>query len=141
MSKTLVKITAGILSTLLMVTVVSCATKPEPEYADTITEGILQAINENDYAGYTKHFDEVMKNAVPESLFRQTRTAIKEQIGDYISKTFWKVTTQDGYTIVVYKAKFSQEPKDVTVRVVFQEISGEIYVAGLWFDSPKLRGK
>ena len=124
-----------------MVTAASCATKPEPEYAGAIAEGILQAINENDYAGYTEHFDEVMKNAVPESLFRQTRTAIKGKIGDYISKTFWEVITQDGHTIVVYKAKFSQEPQDVTVRVVFQEVSGEIYVAGLWFDSPRLRGK
>ena len=124
-----------------MGTAVSCAPKLEPEYADAIAEGILQAINENDYAGYTEHFDEAMKNAIPESVFQQTGTAIKEKIGDYVSKTFWKVTTQEGYTIVVYKAKFSQEPKDVTVRVVFREISGEIYVAGLWFDSPKLRGK
>ncbi len=141
MLKTLVKITPGILSILLMVTAVSCATKPEPEYASAIAEGILQAINENDYAGYTERFDEVMKNAVPESLFRQTRTEIKGKIGDYISKTFWEVITQDGHTIVVYKTKFTQEPEDVTVRVVFQEVSGEIYVAGLWFDSPRLRGK
>ena len=140
--KTITRITIGILLALLLTTALpACSSKPEPEYAGAIAEGILQALSENDYAKHSEHFDEMMKNSVPESVFEQTATAIKEKIGDYVSKTFWKVTEQDIYTVVIYKARFTQEPEDVIVRVIFQEISGEIYVSGLWFDSPKLRGK
>ena len=140
--KMITKIVTGILLALLITTALpACSSKPEPEYAGAIAEDILQALNENDYAGYSEHFDEVMKNTVTESVFEQTATAIKEKIGAYVSKTFWKVIEQDVYTVVIYRAKFTREPEDVITRVVFQEISGEIYVSGLWFDSPKLRGK
>ena len=57
------------------------------------------------------------------------------------SKEFWKVEDEGPYTIVYYRAKFTLEPEDVIVKVVFREITGEIYVDGLWFDSPKLREK
>ena len=80
-----------------------------------------------------------MKNAAPEAVFQETNALIKAKIGSYVSKEFWKVQGEGIYTSVYYKAKFSEEPGDVTVNVVFQEISGDIYVAGLWFDSPKLR--
>ena len=123
----------------LIISVSACVTKAEPTYASQITEGILQAMNDNDYIKYTEHFDEIMKNATPEPVFRQTNTLIKSKVGDYLSKEFWKVEDKGSYTTVHYKAKFTKEPKDVIVRVVFQEIEGEIYVSGLWFDSPKLR--
>ena len=99
------------------------------------------AMNEDDYAGYTQHFDKVMKSAVTEAVFSQSNSLIKARIGDYVSKAFWKVETEGAYTLVYYKAAFTQEPEDVVVKVVFQEVEGEIYVSGLWFDSPKLRQK
>ena len=140
MPKILVKIICGILIVLVtMLGVSACASKPEPEYASQITESILQAMNEDDYAKYTEHFDEMMKNAVTEAVFEENNSLIKSIIGDYESKEFWKVEEEDTYTIVFYKAKFNQEPDDVIVQVVFQEIWGTIYVSGLWYDSPKLR--
>jgi hypothetical protein len=111
----------------------------EPEYASSITESILLAMNENNYAKFSEHFDEAMKDAMPEAVFNQTNTGIKEKIGDYVSKEFWKSGKKGKFTIVYYKAKFTQEPKDVIAKVVFCEITGDIYVTGLWFDSPKLR--
>jgi len=111
------------------------------EYADPITENILLAMNEGNYTKYSGHFDQTMKNAMPEAVFNETNAMIKSKIGDYVSKEFRKVESKHQFTIVYYKAKFTQEPEDVIVKVVFQEIVGEMKVSGLWLDSPKLRKK
>ena len=141
MAKAGMRIFCGLAMLLMITGMAACAGKSEPQYADAIAEGILQAMNDNDYPRYSEHFNEVMKNAVPENVFPQGNTLIKARIGDYVSKEFWKVEEEDSYTVVHYKAKFTKEPGDVLVRVVFQEITGKVYVAGLWFDSPRLRQK
>jgi len=141
MTKTTVRILCGILTVLvIMLGLSACARKPEPEYADQIAENILLAMNEDDYARYTKHFDEAMKSTVTEDVFKRNNSLIKSIIGDYESKEFWKVEDKGTYTIVYYKAKFTREP-EVIVKVVFQETAGAVYVSGLWFDSPRLRSQ
>jgi len=146
MPKTILRIISCLL--IILVTLIAgsaCAGQSEPQlepkYAGSITEGILSAMNENDYTKYSEHFDQAMKDALTETAFQQANNTIKAMIGDYVSKEFWKVESEAPYTIVYYKAKFTQEPEDVIVKVVFQETAGEAYVSGLWFDSPKLRGK
>jgi len=124
-----------------------CTARPAEEvdvnqvraYADPITENILSSLNDNDYARYSEHFDDAMKKALPEATFQQQNNLIKAKIGEYVSREFWKIETTNEYTIVYYKAKFTEEPDDVIVRVVFKETDGERFVSGLWFDSPKLR--
>jgi len=111
------------------------------EYADPITENILLGMNEGNYTKYSEQFDQTMKNAMPEAVFNETNAIIQSKIGDYVSKKFWKVESKDQFTIAYYKAKFTQEPEDVIVKVIFQEIMGEMNVSGLWLDSPKLRKK
>ena len=144
MSKKLVLIACGLLVLLASITLVSaCAPEPEPEYtepeyAGPIAESILQAANEGDYATYSERFNEEMRSAATEAAFLEVSAILKAKIGEYVSKEFWKVEDEGGFTIVYYKANFTQEP-EVTVRVVFEEIAEEVYVAGLWFDSPKLR--
>ena len=129
----------------LILTASSCAGEAENgvsgerEYADPIAENILQSLNDDNYAGYCENFDQAMKGAVTEEVFDQFYDFIKSKVGDYKSKEYWKVETEDIYTIVYYKAKFTKETADVEVRVVFRDIEGEMYVSGLWFDSPKLR--
>jgi hypothetical protein len=110
-------------------------------YADPTTENILLAMNEDNYTKYSEHFDATMKNALPETVFHETTTLLTSKIGTYVSKEFWKVESENQYTSVYYKAKFTQEPDDVIVKVIFQEIVGENKVSGLWMDSPKLREK
>ncbi|RLG31640.1 hypothetical protein DRO03_00465 [Methanosarcinales archaeon] len=109
------------------------------EYADPVTENILMAMNENDYARYSEDFDQTMKNAMTEAVFDETNAVIRSKIGDYVSKEFWKAESKDQYTLVYYKAKFTDEPADVTVKVVFQELNGTMKVSGLWLNSPELR--
>ena len=110
-------------------------------YADPITENILVGMNEDDYAKYSEHFDATMKNALPEPVCQENNALIQSKIGTYVSKEYWKVESKNQYTTVYYKATFTQEPDDVIVKVVFQEIAGETKVSGLWLDSPKLRAK
>ena len=107
-------------------------------YADPIAEQILVAMNEDYYVRYSEDFDQTMKNTMTGAVFDETNTVIKSKIGDYVSKEFWKAESKDQYTVVYYKAEFTDEPADVTIRIVFQEIDGEMKVSGLWFDSPEL---
>jgi hypothetical protein len=142
MLKTIVRVILGAIMVLgLVVSASACAAKPEPEYAGPITEDILIGMNENDYAKFSEHFDEDMKVAFPETAV--ILPELKATIGDYIpeSREFWKVTTSGIYANVFYKTKFTKESANVVVKVVFREIDGEMYVSGLWFDSPKLRGQ
>ena len=144
------KTIAGLIAIVVIVFVVffaGCAEKSQVDvdqvrkYADSITENILLGMNGNNYTKYSEHFDQTMKNAMPEAVFIETNTLIKSKIGDYVSKEFWKVESKGPYTIVYYKAKFTDEPEDVIVKVVFQEIMEEMKVSGLWLDSPSLRKK
>ena len=144
----IVRTCLGIVALLLFVAgLIGCGqSKPteslaEPEYAGAIAESILQAFNTGDYAAYSKHFDEAMKKAMPEATFQDTAALIKQKIGDYISKEFDRTETDDIYTAVIYRSNFSEEPGVVTVRVVFLETDDNVFVSGLWFDSPKLLEK
>ena len=67
------------------------------EYADPITENILQAINEDDYAKFSKNFTLEMKETIPENSFLEISTMIKSTIGDYISKELMKVAKEGSH--------------------------------------------
>lgn len=107
-------------------------------YAHPISDGILAGYNEGDFARYSKDFDAAMKNAMPESVFKQSRAVIASKIGKYVSREIAEVFQKDQYVVVLYKAKFEQEDA-VEVKVVFQKVGDKNLVSGLWFNSPKLR--
>lgn len=109
------------------------------DFADPLTENILLAMNENNYPRFSRNFDEKMKSEFNEAKFKNTIPVIKSKIGNYVSKEFMSVENKSGYTVVTYKAKFSQEPDEVIVRSVFSDINGQKYISGFWLDSPKLR--
>lgn len=110
------------------------------KFADPITENILQAMNDDNYSRFSQDFDEQMKAALNETQYKNTIPAIKAKIGKYLSKEFVSVENKDGYLVVIYKARFSQETGDVIVRSVFSDRNGKKYISGFWLDSPKLRG-
>jgi len=138
---TLVRASCSLLTVLVAAMVVTaCGGVPEPDYASDIAEGILNAINSDDYDKYSEFFTQEMKDKVPEPTARQLNSVIKLEIGTYESKEFWRTEITGQYTAVYYQARFTNEPDDVIVKVVFQKAGGKVYVAGLWLDSPKLRG-
>jgi hypothetical protein len=107
-------------------------------YANPAADSILEGFNNGDYARYSLHFDEQMKNALPVQVFTQTREAILLKIGKYKSRELSDVYTQNQYTVVVYRGNFEAE-NNVEIKIIFQKLGDKILVSGLWFNSPKLR--
>jgi hypothetical protein len=104
------------------------------KYADPMTENILLAMNDDNYRRFSQDFDEQMRIDMNERQYGNTILPIKAKIGKYISKQFVSAENKGIYRVVVYKAKFSQAPGDVTVRSVFRDINGKKYIAGFWLN-------
>jgi|WetSurMetagenome_2_1015567.scaffolds.fasta_scaffold311183_1 hypothetical protein len=104
-------------------------------YSDPETENILISINNNDYAGFSKDLDQVMKNTLPQSAFSQLYSQIKSSIGDYISKEFAGASANNDVTTVLYQAQYTDEPSGVWITISF---NSDKKVAGLYFNSPKM---
>lgn len=140
MSKSIVKAACGLLIMIVVITgLAACGSMSEPDYASELTESALESMNDCDYAAHLALYTPDAQAAIIEDQFNTGCQQIKALIGDYIDKEFWRAQTQNGYTVVDYKARFSEELEDVTVSIYFEEIDGEMYIAGFWLDSPKLR--
>ena len=114
-------------------------TVQEPGYAGPIVEAALRSISDGDYTKHAELFAPETRAHMTESVFQQGHTVITSKIGHYMEKEFSEVQKDGKYTVVVYKVRFTEEPADVTVRAVFEEIDGEMMLAGFWLDSPRLR--
>ena len=104
-------------------------------YADPMTENILNAIAEEDYASFSKDFDDVMKKELPEEVFPEFLATINGAIGNYIkdSKSITGVNIENNLTTATYLADFESK-EAVTVRVIFQKIDDVMKIVGLWFE-------
>jgi hypothetical protein len=109
-----------------------------PAYAAAITETMLQALNDGDYQSYRLAFTKEMNERTTEKVFTDYRSFIQSRIGAYKSKKFSDVKIEGNETTVIYKAKYSKEPADVTVTIIFQVTDDNIAVSDFWLNSPKL---
>ena len=114
-------------------------------YADDMAENMLQGLSQNDYAVFSRDFSDTLKGGIDETAFAAMVEQISPVIGTYESKSFSQAadTTQNDvtYTVVVYKAKYSDEDADVLVTVTFGGEEGSKKIEGVFFNSPKLRGE
>ena len=112
-------------------------------YAEPKVDNMMAALNAGDYAAFVRDYNEAMLKATDETAFDGLRTLVQSKIGNYVSRQVTNVeqVAENGqqFIRVVYSAKFENEDK-VTVRVVFDD-TADHPISGLWFDSPKLRGK
>jgi hypothetical protein len=141
MSKSIVKAACGLLIlSIVIVGLAGCSNElTEPDYADEIAETALQTMNECDYEAHMGLYSSEVQEAITEDIFNASCQQIKAIIGDYIDKEYLETSDYSGYILVQYQANFSEEPEGVTISVYFEEIDGEIYIAGFALDSPKLR--
>ncbi len=143
MSKSILRIACGLLIMLVVVGgLAACGgddTPSEPDYADEMAEDALQTMSECDYAAHVALYTPEIQEAMTEDIFNVSCQQIKAIIGDYIDKEYLETSDYNGYVLVQYNTDFSEEPEGVTVSVYFEEIDGEIYIAGFGLDSPKLR--
>ena len=135
-----------LLTTLILLIILpGCSAQQIPlaeveQYADSITENILMAMNEDNYSRFSQDFDEQMKNGLDEKKYYNTIPGMKNKIGQYVSKELVSAEKKDQFIVVTYKAKFSEESGDVIIRSIFSDINGKKYISGFWMDSQKLRG-
>jgi hypothetical protein len=140
MSKSIVRAVCGLLILLVVIVgLAACGPIPEPDYASQMVESTAQAMSDGDYAAFTEYLTPEIKAALTEDDFNQVSQLITSTIGEYTDKEFWRVQTSGDDTAVYYKTRFTDEPDEVIISVLFTEIEGEIYIAGFTFDSPKLR--
>lgn len=137
-------------SLLLCLVLTGCTATPQPvvltgterdavlAYADSMTDNLLQGMNERDYDRFARDFDEQMAKAMPASSFDAFMTSTGDKLGQYQSRTVSSVETVGSYTRVLYQAKFANDDP-VSVRVVFNKDTADHLVSGLWFDSARLR--
>lgn len=135
-------------SILMIIMLTGCGSKVDTKsvrgYSDNITETLLIAGNDEDYTTYLRYFDKSLQTLITKNKFQDSMKIIKGKIGNYVPKSaaFQKAVNQskDGkkYTTVIYKAKFTDEPKDVLVTIVYGEGDNHPVVTFI-LNSPKLR--
>ncbi len=101
-------------------------------YAEAKTDNVLAGYNANDYATFSRDFDDQMRQALTSSVFVQTRDRIGGQLGQYLSRQVDHVEKTGGFIVVFYNAKF-EKADGVTVRVVF-DTDAKHLISGLWFN-------
>jgi hypothetical protein len=98
-------------------------------YADAETETTLRGLSENNLAKYTQYGNPAFKAAVTQDVFDKTVAQINSQLGVYVSKEFQSTEIQQGYTVVYYRAKYTNA--DVNVKMVFDanhQVAGQFFV-------------
>lgn len=114
-------------------------TAEDMAYAEPLVDNLLAGIKDRDYAVFSRDMTDLMKSAMTEDALGQLADFLSK-IGEYQSRTFAQAAnvTQNGvtYAVVIYTAKYSNEPGDVLITVTF---TGDKKIEGLNFNSPKLR--
>ena len=104
-----------------------------------MTENILQSLNNNDYAGFSKDFSDTLKNTITAHVFLSLHDLISQTSGKYISKSTPKLYETEeldiSYDVYDYPCEFEKE--SVFVAVSTNPDSGK--VEGILFDSDALR--
>jgi hypothetical protein len=106
--------------------------------AARMVDGILLGLNQEDYALFSRNFDQEMKARLTEPVFKTMSKDIKAKIGIFIGKEFMGTEQQGGHHIMVYRGKCTLE-ETVTIRLVLSDADSSWKVSGFWLDSPKLR--
>jgi hypothetical protein len=101
--------------------------------ADPILDNLLAGFNEGDYPKYSKDFDTLLKESLPETKFKQVRSDILKKIGKYQSRQYLGFLNQEKFTVALWKGRFSATPSDVLIKLVTSKRSDKVAVVGLWF--------
>jgi hypothetical protein len=97
-------------------------------YADPAAELILQGLSEDNLAKYVQNGEDQFKAAVTQAVLDSVAKPLKAQYGDYVSKSFLSVSQAQGYTIVIYNAKFSKGTLKVQISFdADQKVAGQFF--------------
>ena len=101
--------------------------------AESIIDTILTGMKTEDYAMYSKDFDETMKEALTEEAFLAANKQILESMGDYKSREYLGFLNQGEMTVILWKGTFDKTDNDLLIKLVVSKREDKHLVAGLWF--------
>ena len=101
-------------------------------FSEAETDNLLAGMNANDYALFSRDFDQDMLNAISQTQFDTLKKDRDAKLGLYVSREVNSVTQNGDFYTVNYDARFEKEDA-VTVRVVFR-VTEPHQVSGLWFN-------
>ncbi|HII15077.1 MAG TPA: DUF3887 domain-containing protein [Nanoarchaeota archaeon] len=131
-------ITAIVLMAVLVLAY-GCAQKaiPESQYpaADEKAENILQGISKEDYAMLSRDLSETLKQSTDAEYFSRLSKFIKENSGEYVSKSLAASKDENSMHTRGYDCQFSME--SVYFTITFNADYSK--VEGIYFDSENMR--
>jgi len=101
-------------------------------FSEAKTDNLLAGMNANDYALFSKDFDQEMLSAMSQTQFDTLKKDRDAKLGLYVSRQVNSVVQQGDFYAVIYDAKFEKDDA-VTVRVVFR-VAEPHQISGLWFN-------
>jgi hypothetical protein len=101
-------------------------------FSEAKTDNLLAGMNANDYASFSKDFDQALSNAMNQSKFDTFKKDKDAKLGAYVSRQVNSVTQSGAYYAVIYDTKFEKD-NSVTMRVVFSTADAH-EISGLWFN-------
>lgn len=123
---------------------VSCSKNVElPEQVTASAENLLISLNNDDYDGFTRDFNETMLGAITSDVFTNNLSPfIRGNVGIYIPGTIevLKSTESNGVNVVVFLAKYTQSEKGVAVQISWSIVNEAVSISGLYFNSEELSG-
>jgi hypothetical protein len=103
-------------------------------YSTPMTLNLLNSITEENYASFSKDFDEVLKQELSETNFPDLLSQMKDNFGTYKedSLKFKGFNYVNGVNTVDYTADFTNK-SGVSVQVIFTKVNDQMKISGLWF--------
>ena len=101
--------------------------------AAPILENILSGIEKNNYKIYSSDFDDAMKNASPETKFKDDREQMISLVGLIKEKAYLGFLNKDYYTLILWKGKSDKSDNDILIQLVCSKQKDKIFVMGIWF--------
>ena len=101
-------------------------------FSEAQSDNLLAGMNANDYAAFSKDFDQDMLNAITQTEFNKLKADRDAKLGLYVSRAVNSVVQTGDFVAVIYDAKFEKDDA-VTVRIVFR-VADPHAVSGLWFN-------
>ena len=101
-------------------------------FSEAKSDNLLAGMNANDYAAFSKDFDQDMLNAMTQTEFDKLKKDRDTKLGLYVSRAVNSVVQTGDFVAVIYDAKFEKDDA-VTIRIVFRAADPHA-VSGLWFN-------
>jgi hypothetical protein len=100
------------------------------EVAIPMAENLVTGLDKQDYAIFTRDFDEKMVKALPKTAMTEIRKLLWDQNGDYQSLNYKQVIEQKGFLVTIFNLVF--EKGNLDMQLIFSA-DPPYKISGLWF--------